>query len=64
MKRLLTTAEVEMAILKLVTAGYYPNQHFRITEDGQLLACPEAREYLKQAPAWIDPTPAQPFAHS
>ena len=62
MKRLLTAAEVEMAILKLVTAGYYPEQHFRVTDDGQLLACPEARNYLKQASAWIEPKSPEPSA--
>ena len=62
MKRLLTPSEVEMVVLKLVTAGYYPGQHFRLTEDGQLLACPEAREYLKHAPAWIEPRSAEPSA--
>ena len=62
MKRLLTTAEVEIAILKLVTAGYYPEQHFRVTDDGQLLACPEARNYLKHASAWIEPKSPEPSA--
>ncbi|MEM9217455.1 MAG: hypothetical protein AAGD25_24335 [Cyanobacteria bacterium P01_F01_bin.150] len=62
MKRLLTEAEVEMAIIKLIMAGYYPGKHFRVTDDGQLLACPEARNYLKQAAAWIEPKSPEPSA--
>ncbi|MEB3357098.1 MAG: hypothetical protein VKK04_10245 [Synechococcales bacterium] len=42
-----------MVVLRLVIAGYYPNQHFIITDQGQVLACLEAREFLKQTRAWI-----------
>ncbi|MGK7889055.1 MAG: hypothetical protein AB4042_06945 [Leptolyngbyaceae cyanobacterium] len=60
MKRLLTTPEVTMTILKLIVAGYYPDQHFRITEAGDLLACPEAQHYLQHATAWVQPTLPEP----
>ncbi|MEB3231055.1 MAG: hypothetical protein VKJ64_08600 [Leptolyngbyaceae bacterium] len=64
MKRLLTTPEVTMAILKLVIAGYYPSQHFRVTEAGDLLACPDAQRYLQHATAWIQPVLPEPSTRS
>ncbi|MGF1498805.1 MAG: hypothetical protein ACFB8W_18565 [Elainellaceae cyanobacterium] len=53
MKRKLTSEEVGIVVLRLVIAGYYPNQHFIITDQGQVLACLEAREFLKQSRAWV-----------
>ncbi|MGF1512298.1 MAG: hypothetical protein ACFB5Z_01185 [Elainellaceae cyanobacterium] len=55
MKRVLTPAEVSLVVLKLVIAGFYPEQHFVLTERGQVLACPQARAFLQKASAWKDP---------
>ncbi len=55
MKRVLTPAEVGVVVIKLVIAGFYPEQHFVLTEQGQVLACPKAREFLQKTAAWKDP---------
>ncbi|MGJ3251749.1 MAG: hypothetical protein ACFE0J_11540 [Elainellaceae cyanobacterium] len=52
MKRALTKSEIGELVLRLVLAGYYPGQHFILTEDGQVLASPEARSFLKHTPVW------------
>lgn len=55
MKRVLTPSEVSIVVLKLAIAGYYPEQHFVLTQQGQVLACPEARAFLQRTSAWRDP---------
>lgn len=61
MKRLLTPTEVSIAILKLVIGGFYPNQHFIVTEAGQILACPKARAFLQKTSSWTeDPAKSAP----
>lgn len=53
MVRTLTKSEVSMVVLRLVIGGFYPRQHFVINRDGQVLASPAAREFLRRHPAWI-----------
>jgi hypothetical protein len=53
MKRALTKSEVSELVLRLVLAGFYPGQHFVLTDSGQVLASPEVRNFLKQTPSWI-----------
>ncbi|MGB3616184.1 MAG: hypothetical protein WBA10_20490 [Elainellaceae cyanobacterium] len=54
MKRVLTSAEISIAVVKLVIAGFYPEQHFVLTGSGQILACPAARAFLQNTSAWIE----------
>lgn len=55
MKRILTPSEVGVVVIKLAIAGYYPEQHFVLTQQGQVLACPEARAFLQRTHSWRDP---------
>ncbi|MEB3214022.1 MAG: hypothetical protein VKL39_21925 [Leptolyngbyaceae bacterium] len=54
MTRTLNKTEVGMVILRLVTGGFFPNQHFVVTRSGQIMASPEARAFLRRNLAWIE----------
>lgn len=53
MTRVLTKTEVSMVVLRLVMGGFFPHQHFLVNDDGQILASPEARAFLRKNLAWI-----------
>lgn len=52
MVRSLTESEVGVLVLRLVLAGFVPSQDFKITDDGQVLASPQVRAFLKRTTAW------------
>jgi hypothetical protein len=52
MVRSLTESEVGVLVLRLVLAGFMPSQDFKITDDGQVLASPQVRAFLKRTTAW------------
>jgi hypothetical protein len=52
MVRSLTESEVGILILRLVMAGFIPSKDFKVTDDGQVLASPEVRAFLKRTPTW------------
>lgn len=54
MTRTLTKTEVSIVVLRLVIGGFFPQQHFLITDDGQVLASPESRQFLRKNLAWIE----------
>lgn len=54
MTRTLKKAEIDMVVLRLVMGGFFPNEHFVITDTGQVLASPEARSFLRKNLAWIE----------
>ncbi|MBF2078658.1 MAG: hypothetical protein IGR76_09075 [Synechococcales cyanobacterium T60_A2020_003] len=52
MVRSLTEAEVGVLVLRLALAGFVPAKDFKITDDGQVLASPDVRAFLKRTTAW------------
>lgn len=53
MARTLTQAEVGQLVLRLVIAGFYPQEDFILQPKGKILVSPEARQFLRQHPARI-----------
>jgi hypothetical protein len=52
MIRALTKSEVGELVIRLAVAGFVPGRDFTLNDEGQILASPEVREFLRCTSAW------------